>query len=279
MFGHGIGLEIRAVHLVTQVDEHFRDAAHAGAADADEMDGAYAAHQVAHARPPAARHTSATSSAASPRASARAERAMARGRPRSCSRPVRISASAVEGWRPWGSNTRRAPPPPGTLRCGFGDRPPLQGTARAARPSPLRRVPLPRQRRERHIAKSAWGSGRSHVVYERRDPLFHVMLSLQGGHRFLILDSGMMQYFHGTGTQLGDGRGYVLVQYACTLTAADDQQTRGPGAPGEALLRVTGRRRSRRRTACPRSAHGGRGSFPGNLPALLDALRGSGYGW
>ncbi|OIQ72552.1 hypothetical protein GALL_458220 [mine drainage metagenome] len=38
MRGGGAGLEVRAGHLVAQIDQHFRDAGHADAADADEMD-------------------------------------------------------------------------------------------------------------------------------------------------------------------------------------------------------------------------------------------------
>ena len=45
--GDGVRLEVRALHLVAEVDEHFGDAAHAAAADADEVDGVDAAHAVA----------------------------------------------------------------------------------------------------------------------------------------------------------------------------------------------------------------------------------------
>ena len=60
--GHGVGLEVAALHFVAEIDQHFGDAAHATAADADEVDAMDAAHAVAHAasmlldsrRPPAA---------------------------------------------------------------------------------------------------------------------------------------------------------------------------------------------------------------------------------
>ena len=44
VLGHGIGLEVRALHLIAEVQHHLGDAAHAGAADADEMDGIDATH-------------------------------------------------------------------------------------------------------------------------------------------------------------------------------------------------------------------------------------------
>ena len=49
----GVGLQVRALHLVAQVEQHFGDAAHAAAADADEMDAMDAAHAVVHAGAPA----------------------------------------------------------------------------------------------------------------------------------------------------------------------------------------------------------------------------------
>ena len=47
---HRVGLEVRALHVVAQVQQHLGDAAHAAAADADEVDGVDAAHAVVHAR-------------------------------------------------------------------------------------------------------------------------------------------------------------------------------------------------------------------------------------
>ncbi len=53
--GHGVGGEIRARHLKTERVQHLGDAAHAGAADADEVHAANAFHPdvVVHVRTPA----------------------------------------------------------------------------------------------------------------------------------------------------------------------------------------------------------------------------------
>ena len=47
--GHRVGLEVAALHLVAEIQQHFGDAAHAAAADADEVDAVDAAHAIAHA--------------------------------------------------------------------------------------------------------------------------------------------------------------------------------------------------------------------------------------
>jgi hypothetical protein len=47
--GDGVRFEVAALHLVTQVEQHLGDAAHAAAADAHEVDAMDAAHAIAHA--------------------------------------------------------------------------------------------------------------------------------------------------------------------------------------------------------------------------------------
>ena len=54
--GDGVGLEVRALHLVAEIEQHFGDAAHAGAADADEVDEVDAAHAIVHAALASRRH-------------------------------------------------------------------------------------------------------------------------------------------------------------------------------------------------------------------------------
>src|SRR5687767_15542991 len=49
-----VALEIGALHFVAQVQQYFRDAAHADAADADEVNAVDAAHAIGHRAPPAA---------------------------------------------------------------------------------------------------------------------------------------------------------------------------------------------------------------------------------
>ncbi len=72
-------LEVRSLHFVAEVQQHLGDAAHAAAADADEVDAMDAAHAVVHARSaspmraaPAAMQRSASRAAASVTAAARA---------------------------------------------------------------------------------------------------------------------------------------------------------------------------------------------------------------
>src|SRR5919201_2024850 len=65
--GRGIRREVRAAHLVAEIGEHFGDARHAGAADADEMD---ASHLMFHRA--SSMHLWATTRAASGLPSARA---------------------------------------------------------------------------------------------------------------------------------------------------------------------------------------------------------------
>src|SRR5207244_1216932 len=48
--GHRIGLHVRALHGISQVDEHLGDAAHAAAADTNEMNRIDTAHAVAPVR-------------------------------------------------------------------------------------------------------------------------------------------------------------------------------------------------------------------------------------
>ena len=62
--GDRIRLEVAALHFVAEVHEHFGDAAHATAADADEVDAVNAAHAIAHAASICSRQTAASSSAA-----------------------------------------------------------------------------------------------------------------------------------------------------------------------------------------------------------------------
>ena len=75
--GHGVRLQVRALYLVAEIEQHFGDAAHAGAADADQVNQMNAAHAVVHAEtPPAARHRSASRVAASTLRTARAASAI-----------------------------------------------------------------------------------------------------------------------------------------------------------------------------------------------------------
>jgi hypothetical protein len=46
--GHRRELEIRAAHGVAEIQQHFGDAGHARAADADEMDRTDLAHPIVH---------------------------------------------------------------------------------------------------------------------------------------------------------------------------------------------------------------------------------------
>ena len=41
-----IGLQIRTLHAIAQIDEHLGDAAHAAATDTDQVDGVDAAHAI-----------------------------------------------------------------------------------------------------------------------------------------------------------------------------------------------------------------------------------------
>ena len=66
--------EIRTLHLVTQVQEYFGDAAHADAANADKMNPVYFAHAVFHEDRLQRMQVSATARVASGWASARAAR-------------------------------------------------------------------------------------------------------------------------------------------------------------------------------------------------------------
>ena len=43
-FGDRIGLQIRALYAIAEIDQHFGDTAHAAAADADEVNGLDAPH-------------------------------------------------------------------------------------------------------------------------------------------------------------------------------------------------------------------------------------------
>ena len=53
---HGICLQIRALHLVAQVEQHLGNPSHAAAADADQMYAMDAAHAIVHARDAPRRH-------------------------------------------------------------------------------------------------------------------------------------------------------------------------------------------------------------------------------
>src|SRR5262249_19644145 len=79
--GRGVRGDIRAADLVLQVQQHFGDAAHPGAADADEMDALDLVHQRASSM-----QRSATVRAASGLPSARALRAIASKAARSIER-------------------------------------------------------------------------------------------------------------------------------------------------------------------------------------------------
>src|SRR5687768_15129484 len=68
---HGIGLQVRAAHVVAKIDQNFGDAAHAAAANTNKVDALDAAHavvaqsaQLAHAAAPAAFNTALVSSCA-----------------------------------------------------------------------------------------------------------------------------------------------------------------------------------------------------------------------
>ena len=50
-----LALQIRALHLVAQIEQHLGDAAHAAAADADQVNAMNAAHAIVHARARSAR--------------------------------------------------------------------------------------------------------------------------------------------------------------------------------------------------------------------------------
>src|SRR5258706_13042969 len=81
--GHGVALDCAALHLVAQVQQHFGDAAHAAAADADEMNRVDAAHALVHGAAPAiCAQALASSVVAVVRASSRARSAIAISRPR-----------------------------------------------------------------------------------------------------------------------------------------------------------------------------------------------------
>src|SRR4029450_683821 len=87
---HGVRLEIAALHLIAEIQQHFGDAAHATAADSDEGDGVDTAHAggFAHRAPPAtASHASASRTSASTIATERARIAMSA----SFARPARSS--------------------------------------------------------------------------------------------------------------------------------------------------------------------------------------------
>src|SRR5712675_2132016 len=93
VLGHRVGLEVRALHPVAQVQQHFGDAAHAAAADADEMNRVDAAHALAHAATPAScAQASASSVVALVRARSRARSAMAMSRPR----PAHSASSSAD---------------------------------------------------------------------------------------------------------------------------------------------------------------------------------------
>src|SRR5690606_20281617 len=87
--------QIRASNDIAQVQQHFGNTAHAGAADADEMYLPDPAHPLAHAHPspPAARHTSATSRVACGCARVRACSAMRCNCIRSCNNSCKTLAS------------------------------------------------------------------------------------------------------------------------------------------------------------------------------------------
>ena len=55
--GDRVRLEVAALHFVAEVHQHFGDAAHAAAADADEVDAMDAAHAIAHAASSCSRQT------------------------------------------------------------------------------------------------------------------------------------------------------------------------------------------------------------------------------
>src|SRR4029078_1075949 len=90
--GHGVGLEVAALHLVTEVEQHLGDAAHAAAADADEVDAMDAAHAIAHAASGCSRQGAASSSAARGLATRRARSAIASSLPRPWHRVVSSAA-------------------------------------------------------------------------------------------------------------------------------------------------------------------------------------------
>src|SRR5258708_31781621 len=118
--GDGVGFEIGALDLVAQVHQHFCNAAHAAAADADQVNGGNAAHAiihaaaeglaqgVAHAGPPAAAHRFATWSAASVTRAPRAAVAILRRRSRSAVRST-MQALKVSAVRSRSCSTSPAP--------------------------------------------------------------------------------------------------------------------------------------------------------------------------
>ncbi len=65
-------LQVGTLHRVAEIQQHLGDAAHADAADADEVDAIDLPHPILHAASPSSRHSSATRRVASGRASSRA---------------------------------------------------------------------------------------------------------------------------------------------------------------------------------------------------------------
>src|ERR1700690_3064081 len=114
--GHGIGFEIGALHVVAEVQQHFRDAAHAAAANADQVNDVNTAHSIvqamihgmAHAGVPAAKQKSATCAAASMTRARRAASAIFSRRPRSAVSSA-MQALKVSAVKSRSCSTRPAP--------------------------------------------------------------------------------------------------------------------------------------------------------------------------
>ena len=130
--------DVRALHAVAEIDQHLGDAAHADAADADEMD-----------RSDVARHLHAVASfpcrwSCVPRPSRPDRRA---GRPHRAGRSARAAAAAV------------GEPPRIGDELGEIVRQPVRGSCRAARPSSRRRPRASTSALAFWSWSSAWGSG------------------------------------------------------------------------------------------------------------------------
>ena len=151
--GHRVRAQVRALHRVAEVDEHLGDAAHAGAADADQVNEADAPHAVAHARPPSACEAEVGDAARGVGHGERARRLRHREEPRAPvaeerREAVRELGRGQPGFR---DDLRRAhaPEPLGILASGDRRRPrgTARGSSRHRRPRARRRSRRPRARR------------------------------------------------------------------------------------------------------------------------------------
>ena len=143
--------EVGARHLVALRRQHFGDAAHAGAADADEVD---ALDLVLHAGPRAAcrprassMHASATRSAASRRPTRCAAHGHRRARPRASVRRARRRAALARVSSSCGITMRGAGVDAGTARSPSARRRSRPAAARRSRPGRRPRARRPSARR------------------------------------------------------------------------------------------------------------------------------------